>query len=174
MIDPTILSKLIVFLTSWGAAFIITLWLSLIFWAFRDIRSRTGDKFMQILSLLIVTILFLPGVLVYLILRPKDTIEEEYQKSLEEEALLHTIESSPHCPGCGKRVGQKWMVCPDCHTRLKKTCHHCSQLMELQWNICPFCATPAPGMKKEGLSLDEALRPSPAEDEEDLDYAENQ
>ncbi len=102
MIDPTILSKLTVFLTSWGAAFIITLWLSLVFWSFRDIRSRTGDKFMQILSILIVTVLFLPGVLVYLILRPKDTIEEEYQKSIEEEALLHTIESSPHCPGCGK------------------------------------------------------------------------
>ena len=164
MIDPTILSKLIVFLTGWGAALLITLWLSLIFWTLRDIRSRTGDKFMQILSALIVTILFLPGVLVYLILRPKDTIEEEYQKSLEEEALLHTIEGSPHCPGCGKRVAPKWMVCPDCHTRLKKTCHHCSQLMELQWNICPFCATPAPGMKKEGLSLDEALRPSPTDD----------
>jgi RNA polymerase subunit RPABC4/transcription elongation factor Spt4 len=57
------------------------------------------------------------------------------------------------------------MVCPDCHTRLMKTCHHCSKLMELQWNICPHCATPAPGMKKEGLTMDEALRPSPIEPE---------
>ena len=37
--------------------------------------------------------------------------------------------------------------------------------MELQWNICPHCATPAPGMKKEGLSMDEALRPTPMEEE---------
>jgi len=168
MIDPTLISRLTVFLTGWGAAFLITLWLSLIFWAYRDIRSRTGDKLMQILAMVVVTVLFLPGVLVYLILRPKNTIEEEYQKSLEEEALLHTIETAPHCPGCGKRTNPKWMVCPDCHTRLKKTCHHCGQLMELQWNICPFCATPAPGMKKEGLSLDEALRPMPAEDPEDI------
>ena len=169
MIDPALISQLTVFLTGWGTAFLITLWLSLVFWAFRDIRSRTGDKLMQILAVLVVTILFLPGVFVYLILRPKSTIEDEYQKSLEEEALLHTIEASPHCPGCGKRTQPKWMVCPDCHTRLKKTCHHCSQLMELQWNICPHCGTPAPGMKKEGLSLDEALRPTPAEEPAETD-----
>ena len=160
MIDPALISKLTVFLTGWGAAFLVTLWLSL---AFRDIRSRTGDKLMQILAVLVVTILFLPGVFVYLILRPQNTIEDEYQKSLEEEALLYTIEASPHCPGCGKRTQPKWMVCPDCHTRLKKTCHHCSQLMEL-----PHCGTPAPGMKKEGLSLDEALRPTPSDPSDEV------
>jgi hypothetical protein len=30
--------------------------------------------------------------------------------------------------------------------------------MELPWNICPFCGTPAPGMRLEGSSMDEALR----------------
>jgi len=165
MIDPTIISNAVLVLTAWGGAFIIAFWLSLIFWAFRDIRKRTGDRLMQILAVIVVTILFLPGVLVYLILRPQQTLEEEYQKSLEEEALLNTIESTSHCPGCSRRVDSKWMVCPDCHTRLMKTCHHCSKLMELQWNICPHCATPAPGMKKEGLSMDEALRPTPIEEE---------
>ena len=121
MIDPTLISKLTVFLTGWGAAFLIAFWLGLIFWTYRDIRSRSGDKLMQVLALLVVTILFLPGVLVYIILRPQNTIEEEYQKSLEEEALLHTIESSPHCPGCGKRTNPKWMVCPDCHTPVSYT-----------------------------------------------------
>ena len=29
--------------------------------------------------------------------------------------------------------------------------------MELPWNICPYCGTPAPGMRKEGISMDEAL-----------------
>ena len=93
MIDPTIISNAVLVLTAWGGAFIIAFWLSLIFWAFRDIRKRTGDRLMQILAVIVVTILFLPGVLVYLILRPQQTLEEEYQKSLEEEALLNTIES---------------------------------------------------------------------------------
>ncbi len=166
MIDPTIISNLTLILTTWGAAFLIALWVSLAIWAYRDIRKRSGDRLMQVLAVLIVTILFLPGVLVYLVIRPQQTLEDEYQKALEEEALLKAIESSPHCPGCSRRVDPRWLVCPDCHTRLMKTCHHCGKLMELHWNMCPHCATPAPGMKKEGLSLDEALRPTPLETEE--------
>jgi hypothetical protein len=30
--------------------------------------------------------------------------------------------------------------------------------MELPWNLCPFCGAPAPGMRRENLTLDEALR----------------
>jgi RNA polymerase subunit RPABC4/transcription elongation factor Spt4 len=165
MFDPSLISNLSLLLTGWSAAFVVALWLGLVFWTYRDIRSRSGDRMLQILAVLVVTILFLPGVIVYLVLRPQRTIEEAYQRALEEEALLHTIESSPHCPGCSKRVDPKWLVCPDCHSRLKKTCHHCSRLMELQWNICPYCATPAPGMKKESTSLDEVMRPDPVADE---------
>jgi RNA polymerase subunit RPABC4/transcription elongation factor Spt4 len=163
MINPSIISNLTLILTTWGTAFIVALWLSVVIWTYRDIRKRTGDRLLQVLAILIVTILFLPGVLIYLVMRPQQTLEEEYQKSLEEEALLNAIDATPHCPGCSRRVNDKWLVCPDCHTRLKKSCHHCGKLMELQWNICPHCATPAPGMKKEGLSLDEAIRPTPSE-----------
>ena len=37
--------------------------------------------------------------------------------------------------------------------------------MELPWNICPYCGTPAPGMRREHLTLDEALRPLGVETE---------
>jgi hypothetical protein len=30
--------------------------------------------------------------------------------------------------------------------------------MELSWNICPYCSTPAPGMRVEATSVDDALR----------------
>jgi hypothetical protein len=166
MLNPTLVSNLVLILSAWGGAFLVALWLSLIFWAYRDIQTRTSDRMMRILALLVVTILFLPGVVVYLILRPSRTLEEEYQMTLEEEALLQAVESSHHCPGCSRRVDEIWMVCPDCHTRLKKTCHHCTKRMELHWNLCPYCGTPAPGMRKESLTLDEALRPSPGEDVE--------
>lgn len=36
--------------------------------------------------------------------------------------------------------------------------------MELPWNLCPFCATAVPGMRKENISLDEALQPIPTDD----------
>ncbi len=106
-----------------------------------------------------VAVLNLPGVLVYLILRPSRTLEEEYQHTLEEENLLQALEELPLCPGCERRVKDDWQVCPNCHTKLKKECHHCHRLMELPWNVCPYCGTPVPGMRQEGgMSMDEALR----------------
>ncbi len=61
------------------------------------------------------------------------------------------------CPGCGRHAKEDWVVCPNCHTKLKKPCHKCDRLMELPWNLCPYCGTPTPGMRREQLSLDEAM-----------------
>jgi RNA polymerase subunit RPABC4/transcription elongation factor Spt4 len=164
--DPTSLSNFILFLAAWGGAFIAALWLSLVIWTYRDIRRRARDPLARILSVLVVAVLFIPGVLIYYILRPSGTLEEEYQRTLEEEALLQSIEESALCPGCSRRIKESWIVCPNCHTKLKKNCHHCGKLMELPWNLCPFCGTPAPGMRRENISLDEALRQIASEEEE--------
>lgn len=160
-LDPAIISNLVLISTAFAAAFTAALWLSLIFWTYRDIRGRARDPLMRILAVLVVAVLFLPGILVYLILRPPHSMEEEYQRSLEEEALLQGVEERPRCPGCGRQTHDDWIACPNCHTKLKKPCHHCGRLMELPWNLCPFCATPAPGMRHENLTMDEALRKLP-------------
>lgn len=156
--DPAFLSNLMLVLTAFGGAFLAALWVSVVVWTYRDVRSRARDPLVQTLAALLVAVLNLPGVLVYLILRPPRTLEEEYQRTLEEEALLQALEDMPLCPGCERRVREEWQVCPNCHTKLKKTCHNCSKLMELPWNICPFCGAPAPGMRVEATSVEEALR----------------
>jgi RNA polymerase subunit RPABC4/transcription elongation factor Spt4 len=157
--DPATLANYLLILTAWAAGFLAALWLALIFWTYRDIKARARDPLSRILAVLVVAVLFLPGILIYLILRPGQTLEEEYQITLEEEALLQAIEENPLCPGCGRKVKEDWSICPNCHTKLRKNCHHCGRLMELPWNICPYCGTPAPGMRREHLTLDEALRP---------------
>jgi len=156
--DPVFLANLTLVLTAFVGAFLIALWVSLVVWTYRDIRARARDPLVQTLSALLVAVLNLPGVLVYLILRPPRTLEEEYQRTLEEEALLQALEDLPLCPGCERRVKEDWQVCPNCHTKLNKSCHNCSRLMELPWNICPYCGTPAPGVRLEASSIDEALR----------------
>lgn len=161
-IDPSDASSILLILAAWGAAFLAALWLSLIIWTYRDIRSRARDPLIRVLAVIVVALLFLPGIVIYLILRPSRTLEDEYQQVLEEEALLQSIEDSPTCPGCGRRIKEAWMVCPNCQTKLKKVCHECGKLMELPWNICPFCGTPAPGMRRENITLDEALQPAPS------------
>src|SRR5512147_2727830 len=98
--DPTFVSNLILVLTGFAAAFVVALWISLAVWTYRDIRTRARDPLAHTLATLLVAVLNLPGVLVYLILRPPRTLEEEYQRTLEEEALLQALEDLPLCPGC--------------------------------------------------------------------------
>jgi RNA polymerase subunit RPABC4/transcription elongation factor Spt4 len=121
------------------SAVFTALWLAMIIWTFRDMRSRSPDIFAQVLASLVVAVLSVPGLLVYLILRPQETLAEQYQRSLEEEALLREIEGKSVCPGCGHPVKDEWRVCPFCHTRLKKSCHNCNELLDLPWTLCPYC-----------------------------------
>jgi RNA polymerase subunit RPABC4/transcription elongation factor Spt4 len=156
--DPTFLSGFTLVLTGFTGAFIVALWVALVIWTFRDIRGRHRDRLVHFLAAALVALLNLPGVLVYLVLRPSRTLEEEYQQTLEEEALLQSIEDQSVCPGCERRIKEDWMVCPTCQTKLRKPCHSCGRLMELPWNICPNCGVPAPGMRKEGGTMDDVVR----------------
>ena len=163
--DPTFLSGFTLVLTGFTGAFLVTLWVALVVWTYRDIRARHRDRLVHFLAAALVALLNLPGVLVYLVLRPSVTLEEEHQQTLEEEALLQSIEDQPVCPGCERRTKDDWMVCPSCQTKLRKTCQSCGRLMDLPWNICPFCGTPAPGMRKEGGTMDDVLRGLQLEEE---------
>jgi RNA polymerase subunit RPABC4/transcription elongation factor Spt4 len=130
------------------------LWISLVFWTYRDIRARTQDRMIHILAALLVAVLSLPGVVIYLILRPAKTLDEAYQHTLEEEALLSEVESRQVCPGCGANTQLDWQLCPTCHTKLRKPCTNCGRLMELPWRICPYCGSPAPGVRPGAESSD--------------------
>ena len=164
-LDPTFVSGLTLVLTGFAGAFLVALWVALVIWTYRDMRARHRDRLVHILAALMVAVLNLPGVLVYLILRPARTLEEEYQQTLEEEALLQSIEEQSVCPGCERHVRDDWQVCPTCQTKLRKPCHSCGKLMELPWNICPYCGIPAPGMRKEGATMEDVVRNLPAVEE---------
>lgn len=124
-----------------GAAFALALWLSTAIWVFRDIRARTRDIFAVLLALILVLFLPFAGVLLYLLLRPRETLAEQYERSLEEEALLQEIEERNVCPSCHEHVEEDFLLCPNCSTRLKNRCTNCTKLMKLDWNICPYCGT---------------------------------
>jgi len=77
----------IAFFTAFGLAF----WVSLIIWTYNDIRARTRDIFAILLAVLLVAVFNILGVPLYLLLRPRETLAEQYERSLEEEALLQEI-----------------------------------------------------------------------------------
>ena len=115
------------------------LWGGMVIWAFRDMRARSRDVLAQILATLLVAVLPIVGFMVYLMLRPQETLADTYERSLEQEALLQAIEEPEVCPGCGQRVRGEYLFCPSCHTKLKRPCPSCNQAMHLRWALCPYC-----------------------------------
>ncbi|GAB4437569.1 MAG: hypothetical protein Kow00120_04900 [Anaerolineae bacterium] len=141
MLDWEAIGNALLLIVAALAAFGSALWLALIIWTFRDMRARSRDLFAQVLAAAVVAVLNIPGLIIYLILRPRETLAQAYERSLEEEALLQSIEEKPVCPGCGRASREHWQVCPYCHTKLKKVCVTCGELLQLSWNICPHCAS---------------------------------
>lgn len=143
-LDAETTNNLIVGATVYLGMVAAAFWLAMIIWAYRDMRSRSRDALAQLLVGLLVAVLNLPGLLIYLFLRPRETLSESYERSLEEEALLQEIEEKPQCPACRQRTQPDWQACPHCHTRLKKPCVRCGRMLELPWDMCPYCASAQP------------------------------
>jgi hypothetical protein len=146
----------LLFGTATVGAFFAALWLSLVFWTYRDLGRRSQDRLMRLLAALIVLLLGPLGVIIYLLLRPQSTLDEAYQHALEEEALLSEIEARSQCPGCGARTRPEWQLCPACATRLRRQCASCGQLLELPWRLCPYCASPVAARVENGAGSRES------------------
>ena len=156
----SLLRDSLLFGTALLGAFLAALWVSLVFWTYRDMRQRSQDRLLQTLAALVVLVLGPLGLIVYILLRPPRTLEEAYQHALEEEALLSEIEARTACPGCGARTDPEWQICPACQTRLRRRCGSCSRLLELSWRVCPFCATLTTSRPEDLEAAVNALLPS--------------
>jgi len=128
------------FLLAVGIAYVVALWFALVAWTFRDIEARSRSVFTQVFSTLLVVLFFVPGLLLYLILRPKETLDQAFQRALEEEYLLQDLDELPLCPGCQRSVDPEFVLCPNCQTSLRGACTSCSRLIDLRWTVCPYCA----------------------------------
>lgn len=133
------------------AVYLAAIWITLIFWTYRDIRQRSRDPIIQTVAVAIVLVFFLPGHWIYLILRPRYTLTELYERSLEEEALLQELEDQKACPNCNRRIRDEFLLCPFCRASLKEPCRACSRPLSRAWLACPYC-----GMEKPA-----AVRPQP-------------
>jgi len=120
-------------------AYTIALWFALIVWTFRDIESRSRSVVAQIFSTLLVVLFFIPGALIYFLLRPKETLDETFGRALEEEYLLQDLEDLSLCPNCHRPVQDDFVACPQCFTELRHTCHSCNRLVDVSWSICAYC-----------------------------------
>src|SRR5579859_2211179 len=65
--------------------YIVVLWAAGLIWVYRDIRDRSRDPFYHALSVFMVLVFNLPGLWLYLILRPRS---EEHTSELQSQSNL--------------------------------------------------------------------------------------
>ena len=124
-------------------AYIVLIWLASAFWAYRDMRLRSASAitpYVAAAAIIVFTpIFFLFGLLLYRIVRPKETIAEVNERTLAEEAMLAEVASHSHCANCSRPVHEEWIICPTCRNRLRRVCPNCEHLIELDWTLCAWC-----------------------------------
>ena len=125
------------------AVYWVVFWFAAAYWAFRDLQLRTENPvlpyFAATFVIVFTPIAFPAAVVIYRIVRPHERIDEVYERTLAEEALLAEIETVRNCPNCRRRVHDEWIVCPTCRTRLNRVCPNCSKLVGLDWSLCAWC-----------------------------------
>jgi RNA polymerase subunit RPABC4/transcription elongation factor Spt4 len=155
-IPPIVITILEGMLIVLGAYFVV-FWFGLVAWTVQDVRRRTRDWIVRIIAFLLVLVFHIPGLIIYLIIRPQETLAVVDGRAIEEEALLQTMEDKLACSQCHKPAQPDYAVCPYCGDRLKQPCASCGRLLALNWAVCPTCATPVrPAQSEQEQMADQA------------------
>src|SRR5438876_817470 len=78
--------------------YVLAIYLAMVFWTVRDAQQRTENQLLPYLAGLMVVVLNIFGLFLYLIVRPKETLGEAYERQLAEESLLAEAEQRVVCP----------------------------------------------------------------------------
>lgn len=139
--DEALIARIFQLFLALAGAYLLALWFALVVWTYRDITSRSTNAFTQIFSTLVVVLFFVPGAIIYLILRPRETLDEAFQRSMEEEYLLQDLDDYPLCHACRHAVRDDFVFCPNCSNELRRSCRSCHRLVDVRWEVCPYCGS---------------------------------
>ncbi len=120
-------------------AMVFALWAGTIIWTFNDMRARSWDWAAILLAALLVALVPFVGLVVYLLVRPKESLADTYDRALEEEALLRDMDTAWKCSQCSMQVKEEWIYCPQCRTTLQYSCRACGHNIRTDWQHCAFC-----------------------------------
>ena len=128
----------------YGIIFIlIIIWLSFVYWTYRDAKLRNTSVIAAIFWALVVLVFNFLGLIIYLILRPPEYIEDVLERDLEIKRMQLLLDSDLcSCPSCGNEVKPDFLICPYCRKKLKNPCISCAKPLDFNWKVCPYCKTP--------------------------------
>ncbi len=127
--------------------FLAVVYLSLVYWTYADARRRIDDAMLVGCAVVAAIIFPFVGVIVYMIVRPPEFLEDVRERELEmqaAEARLHQL-SYLACPHCSYEVKEDWLRCPSCTRKLRDPCSNCSKPLDPEWRLCPFCEADVAG-----------------------------
>ncbi|WKZ31341.1 MAG: zinc ribbon domain-containing protein [Candidatus Dojkabacteria bacterium] len=119
---------------------LVLLWVFYIFWVWNDASQRSTNLFFRIGSLLLVTLLSYIGLIIYLVIRPKFTIEQIYWMDLERRYLIFETADLRDCVSCGYQLRPEFNSCPQCGNAINVPCEQCNEMINRYWKFCPYCA----------------------------------
>lgn len=120
-----------------AGAYLVALLLILVIWTALDARRRSKSWFFRHAAPFFVLVFNLVGFLIYIVLRPNQTLKQKKNERMER-ALLREANEQYRCPDCEKEVEQDFAVCPHCKTDFKPVCE-CGAVLELDWRRCGYC-----------------------------------
>lgn len=126
----------------YGIIFVlIIVWLAFIYWTYRDARLRSETMTSAVFWAFVVLVLNFLGLILYLILRPPEYIDDIVERDLEIERMEMLLDSSQSfkCPACGSPVKDEFLICPYCRKKLKNSCISCGKPLDINWKVCPYC-----------------------------------
>lgn len=121
-----------------GLIFVI-FWLVIIGWVWIDSSERTSKKGIRFVHMLLAVLLNIPGLIIYLIIRPSETIEEIYWADLERRYLKFETAELGDCPKCGDQLYPGYVFCTNCGYEIKKRCPRCNVLVDKDHKFCEYC-----------------------------------
>jgi RNA polymerase subunit RPABC4/transcription elongation factor Spt4 len=148
--------------------FIALLYILSIIWVIRDSYLRGTNSTVWGIVALVPFV----GAMAYAMMRPplyaSDREEQNIGLLLQQRELMDYGE----CPQCGYPTIRDYVLCPNCHTRLRNQCGVCGHTLEQEWSICPYCGTRAEDSFRQGAQhrhnvvqrRPEQQRPLPARD----------
>jgi len=102
-------------------------WIVVLYWIWLDSGDRTSSKFARAGYVLLGLIFNVVGLIIYLIVRPTQTIEEIYWSDLERRYLKFETSELGDCPKCGAQLYPGFKFCPHCGEEAHKSTTFVSQ-----------------------------------------------
>jgi hypothetical protein len=126
-----------------AVTYVAAVWLGFVVWTYRDVRQRTADETERLAATLLVALFSAPGWLVYLLLRPAETLGDVRVEQLQAQLFSRELASEASCTRCRRHVDEDFLMCPYCREPLRVPCAGCDRPIAPTWTACAYCGQSA-------------------------------